>query len=57
MRAARAVQEALFTQTLDLALDVVDAAADAAAIDFELRFARAARADAAAEPREHQSLS
>ncbi len=42
---------------LDLALDRLDARANAPAIGLELRFAGAARADAAAEPRQRRPRS
>ena len=44
------MQQSLLLEALDLALDVVNATTDAATVDFELRLAGAARADAAAEP-------
>ena len=48
--AALAMQQSLLLEALDLALDVVDATTDATTVDFELRLAGTARADAAAEP-------
>ena len=47
--AAATVQVAVLLHGIDLGLEVVDARVDAASVDFELRLAGAARADAASE--------
>ena len=55
--AAATVQVAVLLHGIDLGLEVVDARVDAASVDFELRLAGAARADAASEAREHEALT
>ena len=55
--AAPAVQVAVLLHGVDLCFEVVDARVDAAAVDLEFRLAGAARADTAAEAREHESLA
>jgi hypothetical protein len=55
--AALAVQVAVAADLADFPLDFGDAFADAPPVDFELGFARAARADAATQPGEDEALA
>ena len=54
---ALAAQAALALNLFQLVLQIGQALADAAAVDFQLAFARTARADAARQTAEHQALA
>ena len=54
--AALAAQFALLLHRIQAAAEFRHALADVAAVHFQLRFARPARADAACQPRQHQAL-
>ena len=54
--AALAAQFALLLHRIQAAAEFRHALADVAAVHFQLRFARPARADAARQPRQHQAL-